>query len=206
MCGILGNYEECLYIDLITTLSIPYITASLHVENRSSQEMYGSWDPVTDQGRKKRVDTESGKEGHKVTHITEPEATKIDGYLPDQPQAKERNRKDKTILMRENRDSRPLSDSQYIVDQSQECVEISSWMMGYPDGENTSVGGADVDPQSEEGITNYEHQPRRLCAVRKRLRTPRTQREQLDTDSVERVNSELLDTDNSSERIPAQTL
>ncbi|XP_034162942.1 uncharacterized protein zgc:194210 isoform X6 [Pangasianodon hypophthalmus] len=171
-------------------------------ENRSSQEMYGPWDFMTDQERKKRMDTERGREEHRVTQITETEATKMDSYLPGQPQAKERNRKDKTEMMRENSDSVPLSDSQNIIDQSQECLEVSSWMMRYPDGENTSVG-AGVDPQSEEGITNYERQLRKLCAARKRLRTPRTEREQLDTDSAERVNSELLDRDNSSERIPA---
>lgn len=162
--------------------------------------MYGAWDPETDPERKRRMDTERGREEHRVTQITETEATKMDAYLRDQPQTKERNRKDKIEMMRENSDPVPLSDSQN--DQSQECVEVSSWMMGYPDEENTSVGGAHVDPQSEEGITNYERQPRKRCAARKRLRTPRTPREQLDADSVERVNSELLDKDNSSERIP----
>ena len=56
-----------------------------------------------------------------------------------------------------------------------------------------------VDPQSKAGITTYESELRRLCAGRKRLRAPSIPREQLDTDSVERVNSELLDRDNSNE-------
>lgn len=168
--------------------------------------MYEPWDSVTDQERKRRMDTERGREEHRVTQFTETEATKMDSYLPDQPQAKERNRKDKIEMMRENHDAIPLSDSQNIIDQSQEYVEMSSWMMGYPDGENTSVGSAGVDSQSEEGITNYEHQPRKLCTARKRLRIPKTQSEQQDPDSEERVNSELLDKDNSGERIPAQNL
>lgn len=159
--------------------------------------MYEDWDSVTDQEGKRGMNTERGREERRGTQGTK--VTKM-----NQAQAKERNRKDKTDMMRENSDSIPLSDSRNIIDQSPECVELSSWMMGNPDEENTSVGGADVDPQSEEGITNYERQPRKLCAARKR--TPRAQREQLDTDSVERVNSELLDTDNSRERIPAQTL
>ncbi|KAK3551170.1 hypothetical protein QTP70_013885 [Hemibagrus guttatus] len=171
-------------------------------ENRSSQETYGPRDSVTDQKRKRRIDIERGKEEQRLSQITETEATIMDSYVPDQPQAKERNRK----VYLSSKDSIPLSDSQNIIDQSQECVEVSSWMMGYPDGENTSVGGAGVEPQSKEGVTNYEHQPRKLCAARKRLRTPRAQREQLDTDSAERVNSELLDRDNSNESIPAQTL
>lgn len=165
--------------------------------------MYGLWDSVTDLERNRRTDRERGKKEHRVTKITETEATKMDSYFPDQPQAKERTRKDKKEMMMENIDSIPLSDSQYIIDQSQECVEMSSWMMGYPDGENASEGGADVDPQSEERITKYEPKPRRLCATRG---ARGTQREQLDTDGVEKVNSELLDPDNSGERIPAQTL
>ncbi|XP_053537734.1 uncharacterized protein LOC108267750 isoform X4 [Ictalurus punctatus] len=169
-------------------------------ENRSSQEMYGPWDSVRDQEWKRRMDLERG---HRVTQITE--AIKMNSYVPDQSQAKGSNRKEKT-KMRENSDSTPLNDSQNIIDQSQECVDMSSWMMGYPDEENTSVRGAGVDPQSEEGITNYERQPKKLCASRKRLSTPKTQSEQLYTDSAERVNSELLGRDNSNERIPAQTL
>lgn len=170
--------------------------------------MYGPWESVADREteRNRRTDRETGKKQHRVTKITGTEATKMDSYFPDQPQAKERTRKHKKETMMENIDSIPLSDSQYIIDQSQECVEMSSWMMGYPDGENASEGGADVDPQSEEGITNDDPKPRRLCATRKRLRSARTQRERPDTDSVEKVNSELLDPDNSGERIPAQTL
>ncbi|XP_058252832.1 uncharacterized protein zgc:194210 isoform X1 [Hemibagrus wyckioides] len=166
-------------------------------ENSGSQEMYGPWDSVTDQKRKRRIDTERGREEQRLSQITETEATIMD--VPDQPQAKERNRN----VYLSSKDSIPLSDSQNIIDQSQECVEVSSWMMGYPDGENTSVGGAGVEPQSKEGVAKYEHQPRKLCDARKRLRTPRAQREQLET---ERVNSELLDRDNSNESIPAQTL
>lgn len=168
-------------------------------ENSGSQEMYGPWDSVTDQKRKRRIDTERGREEQILSQITETEAAIMDSYVPDQPQAKERNRN----VYLSSKDSIPLSDSQNIIDQSQECVEVSSWMMGYPDGENTSVGGAGVEPQSKEGVANYEHQPRKLCDARKRLRTPRAQREQLET---ERVNSELLDRDNSNESIPAQTL
>ncbi|KAF4088238.1 hypothetical protein AMELA_G00080230 [Ameiurus melas] len=174
-------------------------------ENRSSQEMYGPWDSVRDQEWKRRMDPERGQITLSITQITETEAIKMNSYVPDQPQAKGRNRED-TSKMKENSDSTPLNDSQNIIDQSQECVDVSSWMMGYPDEQSTSVGGAGVDLQSEEGITNYERQAKKLCAARKRLSTPKTQSEQLYTDSAERVNSELLGRDNSNERIPAQTL
>lgn len=168
-------------------------------ENSGSQGMNGPWDSVTDQKRKRRIDNERGRVEQILSQITETESAIMDSYVPDQPQAKERNRN----VYLSSKDSIPLSDSQNIIDQSQECVEVSSWMMGYPDGENTSVGGAGVELQSKEGVANYEHQPRKLCDARKRLRTPRAQREQLD---IERVNSELLDRDNSNESIPAQTL
>lgn len=168
------------------------------MKNKSSQETSEPWDSVTDQQSKRIMDAESGMEEHGATQVSQNKATKT-----DQTQTRERNRKYKTEMMSEKSDSVPLTDRQHVIDQSQECVDVSSWMMGYPDEKNTSVGGADVDPQSEEGITNYERLPRKLCAAGKR--TPRTQLEQLDTDSVERVNSEL-DTDNSNERIPAQTL
>lgn len=163
------------------------------MENKSSQETSEGWDSVIDQQSKRIVDSEKGREEHRVTQISQNKATKM-----DQTQTKERNRKYKT----EKSDSIPLSDRQHIIDH-QECGDVSSWMMRNPDEKNTSVGGADVDPQSEEGFTNYERLPRKLCAVGKR--TPSTQLEQLDTDSVERVNSEL-DTVNSSERNPAQSL
>lgn len=137
--------------------------------------MYGPWDSVRDQEWKRRMDLERVTQ-IRVTQITETEAIKMNSYVPDQSQAKGSNRKDKT-KMRENSDSTPMNDSHNIIDQSQECVDMSSWMMGYPDEENTSVGGAGVDPQSEEGITNYERQPKKLCAARKRLSTPKTQSE-----------------------------
>ncbi|KAK2854935.1 hypothetical protein Q7C36_006804 [Tachysurus vachellii] len=166
--------------------------------NQSSQETYGTLDSVTDKKRKRRMDTERGREEQLSQKLSETEANFVDIYIPEKLQAKERSRK--VYISKES-----LSDSQNIIDQSQECVEVSSWMMGYPEGENTSVGGAGVQPQSKEGVTNYDG-PSKLCAGRKRLRTPRTQREQLDTDSAERVNSELLDQENSNESIPAQTL
>lgn len=144
------------------------------------------------------MDTERGREEQLSQKLSEAEANFVDIYVPEKLQAKERSRK--VYLSKES-----LSDSQNIIDQSQECVEVSSWIMGYPEGENTSVGGAGVQPQSKERVPNYDGQGK-LCAGRKRLRTPRAQREHLDTDSAERVNSELLDQENSNESIPAQNL
>ncbi|XP_046702300.1 uncharacterized protein zgc:194210 isoform X2 [Silurus meridionalis] len=187
----------------------PVKTQGLSAENRSSQELYEPWDSVKDQERKRRMDTERGGEEHRETPTTQTDAIdQMNSYLADQTQVKERKIKDKIKQMRENSDSPPLSDSQNIIDQSQECMEVSSWVMRYPYGENTSVGGEGIDPQSEEGITNDEHQPRKLCSATKRLSKQRPQREQLDTDSEERVNSELLDRDrdNSSERMLVQAI
>ncbi|KAI5618218.1 casein kinase II alpha 1 subunit isoform X1 [Silurus asotus] len=187
----------------------PVKTQGLSTENRSSQELYEPWDSVKDQERKRRMDTEKGAEARRETPTTQTDAiNKINSYLADQTQVKERKITDKIKQMRENSDFPLLSDSQNIIDQSQECMEVSSLVMRYPYGENTSVGGEGIDPQSEEGITNDEHQPRKLCSATKRLRKQRPQREQLDTDSEERVNSEFLDTDrdNSSERMLVQAM
>ncbi|KAM9487755.1 uncharacterized protein Hap1MRO34_004917 [Clarias gariepinus] len=159
---------------------------------------------MTDQERKRRMDTEKAKKKYSVNQITKTKEVKMDTYLPDQPQDKESKRKHKTDIVRDSSDSVQLSDGQNFIDQSQECVEVSSWMTGYPDVENNSEGGAGVDPQSEEGITNYERRPRKLCVAKKRLGTPRVQKEQLDKDSEETVNSEPVDRDNSSEKIPAR--
>ncbi|TSK34776.1 hypothetical protein Baya_4384 [Bagarius yarrelli] len=163
--------------------------------------MPGPRDSVADQKRNRRKDTERGREEQSVTKNTETEATKVNIYVPNQLRAKERNRKVKAVVTRKNSDFIKLSDRQNIIDQSQECVEVPNWMLGYPDMENTSLDDAGVDLQSEERGTK----PRKLCGARKRLRTPRPQRE-LDIDSAEKRDSDLQDRDYSSENIPVQNL
>lgn len=163
----------------------------------------------------KWMDTAKGSAEHGLSGSKQTKTTEV--YLPDQPQNKERVRRNKRELtvyrdsakaaVKQASDSTTLTDGQRSIDLNLDCMELSS---RFQNGENTSAGDPDIDPQSKEGISDYESQLRKMCTGRKRLRAPTISRERLDRDSVERVNSELLDRDNSNEGIdkgiPALTL
>ncbi|XP_072535257.1 uncharacterized protein [Salminus brasiliensis] len=179
--------------------------------DKSSQEIDGRLDFETYQVRKRMINTATGSQGG-ITGTKEPEATY--NYSLDQLQTDERMKKNKAELNVDSNSAKeadkqaisvsiPLSDSQGSTDLQLDCTDISSKTTGHLNGENTRTVGSDIDPQNKDGISNYESQLRRMCAARRRLRTLSVPRELLDPDSVETVNSELLDRDNSNERTDA---
>ncbi|XP_007249895.4 uncharacterized protein zgc:194210 [Astyanax mexicanus] len=164
--------------------------------HQNSEEMGGRLNFEKHRGKKRMMDrvklSENGIAGTKV-----PEATY--NYPPQQSLTNERKRNSKSELKVDI----PLSDTEGSTDPQLDCVEVSSKAMGNLNGENTRTAGPGTDPQNKDGITNYKSQLKRMCAARKRLRTLSIPREPLDPDSAERVNSELLDRDNSNERMDA---
>ncbi|KAL6488523.1 hypothetical protein MHYP_G00022640 [Metynnis hypsauchen] len=216
-----SDSTEMTYTDTHVTTAIeeqPRKTQGPVIEDKSSEEMDGRLDFETYQDRKRMTITAKRSEEHGLTGITETRAT--DSHSPDQSHTKERKRENKTelpvnrnsakVAVKQVRDSTPLRGSPGSIDQDLDSMDLSSKSMESLNREDTSIGGLDTDPQSKTGITNYESELGRMSAGRKRLGAPSIPKEQLDTDSVERVNSELLDRDNSNEMIgpvmPAHSL
>ncbi|KAL7887488.1 hypothetical protein AOLI_G00052090 [Acnodon oligacanthus] len=204
-----SDSTEMAYTDTHVTAAIeeqPRKTQGPAIEDRSSEEMDGDLDFETYRERKRMTVAAKRSEEHGLTGITETRAT--DSHSSDQSHTKDRKRENKTdmpvnrnsakVAVKQVRDS-PLSDSPGSIDQDLDCIDLSSRSMESLNREDTSIGGPNTDPQNKAGITNYENELRRMCAGRKRLGAPSIPKEQLDTDSVERVNSELLDRDNSND-------
>ncbi|XP_051574563.1 uncharacterized protein zgc:194210 isoform X2 [Myxocyprinus asiaticus] len=90
-----------------------------------------------------------------------------------------------------------LNDSREIIDQNPGCIETS---VEHPMEENNSLDVRNVDQEIQKDTMSYQNQLRKICPSR-RVRVSNNPKGQLDFDSPERVNSELLDKDNSGERL-----
>lgn len=69
--------------------------------------------------------------------------------------------------------------------------------------ENNSLDAPNVDQKIQKDTMSYQNQLRKICPT-KSVWASNNPRAQLDLDSPERVNSEVLDRDNSSERLEDQ--
>ncbi|XP_052002860.1 uncharacterized protein zgc:194210 isoform X2 [Xyrauchen texanus] len=90
-----------------------------------------------------------------------------------------------------------LDESREIIDQNPRCIETS---VEHPVEENNSLEVRNVDQEIQKNTMSYQNQLRKICPSR-RARVSNNPKGQLDFDSPERVNSELLDRDNSVERL-----
>jgi len=77
------------------------------------------------------------------------------------------------------------------------CTETS---VEHPMEENNSLNAPNMDQEIQKDTVSYQNQLRKICPT-KIVRASNNPRAQLDLDSPERVNSEVLDRDNSSERL-----
>nr|XP_055066591.1 uncharacterized protein zgc:194210 isoform X2 [Misgurnus anguillicaudatus] len=82
-----------------------------------------------------------------------------------------------------------VDNSTEVAGQNPGCTETS---VEHPRGENSSLDPPKVDPKFQKDTVSYQNQLRKLCPSKK-VRTSNNPREQLDLDSPERANSELLD-------------
>lgn len=90
-----------------------------------------------------------------------------------------------------------LDDSRELADRIPGCTETS---VEHPMEENNSLDAPNVDQKIQKDTMSYQNQLRKICPT-KRKRASNNPRAQLDLESPERVNSELLDRDNSRERL-----
>ncbi|XP_018958740.2 uncharacterized protein LOC109089063 isoform X1 [Cyprinus carpio] len=92
-----------------------------------------------------------------------------------------------------------LDDSRELADPMPGCTETS---VEHPMEENNKRGldAPNVDQKIQKDTMSYQNQLRKICPT-KGIRASNNPRAQLDLDSPERVNSELLDRDNSRERM-----
>ncbi|KAK7157881.1 hypothetical protein R3I93_009162 [Phoxinus phoxinus] len=90
-----------------------------------------------------------------------------------------------------------LDDSRESTDVIPGCTDTS---VEHPMEENSRLDAPNVDQEIQKDTMNYQNQLRKICPT-KSVRASNNPRAQLDLDSPERVNSEVLDRDNSSERL-----
>ncbi|KAK7147202.1 hypothetical protein R3I94_009904 [Phoxinus phoxinus] len=90
-----------------------------------------------------------------------------------------------------------LDDSRESTDVIPGCTDTS---VEHPMEENNRLDAPNVDQEIQKDTMNYQNQLRKICPT-KSARASNNPRAQLDLDSPERVNSEVLDRDNSSERL-----
>ncbi|XP_016131352.1 uncharacterized protein [Sinocyclocheilus grahami] len=90
-----------------------------------------------------------------------------------------------------------LDDSRELADRIPGCTETS---VEHPMEENNSLDAPNVGQKIQKDTMSYQNQLRKICPT-KRIRASNNPRAQLDLDSPERVNSELLDRDDSRERL-----
>ncbi|XP_026139725.1 uncharacterized protein LOC113116079 isoform X3 [Carassius auratus] len=94
-------------------------------------------------------------------------------------------------------DQDTLDDSRELVDLIPGCTETS---VEHPMEENNGLDAPNVDQKIQKVSMSYQNQLRKICPT-KRIRASNNPRAQLDLDSPERVNSELLDRDISREML-----
>ncbi|KAI2655145.1 Threonine--tRNA ligase [Labeo rohita] len=88
-------------------------------------------------------------------------------------------------------------DSRELADRIPGCTETS---VEHPMEQNNSLDAPNVDQKIQKDTMSYQNQLRKICPT-KRVRASNNPTAQLDLDSPERANSELLDRDNSRERM-----
>ncbi|XP_067305716.1 uncharacterized protein zgc:194210 isoform X2 [Pseudorasbora parva] len=93
-----------------------------------------------------------------------------------------------------------LDNSRELADLIPGCTQTS---VEHHMEENNSVDAPDVDQDIQKDTMSYQNQLRKILPT-KSIRVSNNPRAQLDLDSPERVTSEVLDRDNSSERLEDQ--